>query len=176
MIGLLGKNVGISIVSTLLVSLIVALLLVPLITHSFIKFRRNINDLDLEQISKRNRLIEIYFVLLKSCMRFPAKTILGGLAAFFITLLISLGVSIISNEEAETTNLNLYVTLPGGTTLDNTDIVIAQIEKKLAKLPEKKDIISQVYEEEGVLTIELVKDFKTVRNFSVPSIKKEILE
>lgn len=176
LIGLLGKNIGISIVSTLMVSLFVALLLVPLITHSFIRVRRSIKSLDLEQVSKRNRLIEIYFVLLKQCMRFPAKTVLGGLAAFFITLMISLGVSILSNEEPEISNFNLYVTLPGGTTLENTDIVISEIEKKLAKLPEKKDIISQVYEEEAVLTIELVKDFREIRNNSIPAIKKEILE
>jgi len=176
LVGLLGKNVGISIVSTLLVSLLVALLLVPIITHAFLKYLKNVQTLDLENVSKHNRLIEIYFVILKSCMRYPAKTVLGALAAFFIALMLSLGISIISNQEPEVTNLTLYVTLPGGTTLDNTDIVIAQIEKKLAVLPEKKDIISQVYEEEGVLTIELLEDFRDVRNFSIPKIKKEILE
>ncbi|MFN8258510.1 MAG: efflux RND transporter permease subunit [Bacteroidales bacterium] len=176
LIGLLGKNVGISIVSTLMVSLFVALLLVPIITHTFIKVKRKLKSLDLEMVSKRNRMIEIYFVILKQCMRYPARTVLGGLAAFFITLLISLGVSIISNEEPEITNFNLYVTLPGGTTLENTDIVVQGIEKKLGSLPENKDIISQVYEEEAVLTIELIKEFRSKRNYSVPKIKKEILE
>ena len=114
-------------------------------------------------------------VLLKTCMRKPGKTIIGALGVFFITLLISLGISVISSQEAEIKDIKLYVTLPSGTTLENTDILIAEAEKKLEDLEEKKDILSQVYEEEAVLTISLVDDYKDVRNFSIPKIKNEIL-
>ena len=115
-------------------------------------------------------------VILKTCMRSPGKTILGALGIFFITLLISLGISLISTQEAEIKDITLYVTLPSGTTLENTDILIAEAEKKLEGLDEKKDIVSQIYEEEAVLTITLIDDFKDVRNFSIPKIKNEVLE
>ena len=46
--------------------------------------------------------------------------------------------------------------MPGGTTLDNTDCLF-ESEQRLEKLKEKKDIISQVYEEEAVITISLGK-------------------
>ena len=175
-IELIGKNIGVSIISTLLVSLVVALLLIPMITHAFLRFRKNDKPIQFEKISYHNRLIQIYMVLLKTCMRSPGKTILGAIGIFFITLLISLGVSVISSQEAEIKDITLYVTLPSGTTLENTDILIAEAEKKLADLEEKKDVVSQIYEEEALLTISLVDNYKDVRNYNIPKIKNDILE
>lgn len=175
-IGLIGKHIGVSIISTLLVSLVVALLLIPMITHAFLKFRDEDKPIQFEKISFHNRLIQIYMVLLKTCMRSPGKTILGALGIFFITLLISLGVSFITTQEAEIKDIKLYVTMPSGTTLENTDILIAEAEKKLEDLEEKNDVVSQIYEEEAVLTISLIDDYKDVRNYSIPKIKNEILE
>ena len=175
LIGLMGKHIGVSIISMLLVSLFVALLLVPMITHFFLKRSNMLQMLQFEKISLHNRLVQIYMVILKACMRSPARTILGALGIFFLSLLISLGVSMISTEEAEVTDLTLYVSLAGGTTLENTDLFISEVEKKLENLVEKKDIISQIYEAEAVLTITLTEDYREKRNFSVPKIKKEIL-
>lgn len=175
-IGLIGKHIGVSIISTLLVSLAVALLLIPMITHAFLKFRGDDSPIQFEKISFHNRLMQIYMVLLKTCMRSPGKTILGALGVFFITLLISLGLSFITTQEAEIKDITLYVTLPSGTTLENTDILIAEAEKKLDDLEEKKDVVSQIYEEEALLTISLVDDYKDLRNYSILKIKNEILE
>lgn len=175
-IGLLGKHIGVSIISTLLVSLVVALLLIPMITHAFLKYRNQDKPVLFEKISFHNRLIQIYMVILKTCMRKPGKTILGALAIFFVTLLVSLGLSFLNTQQAEIKDITLYVTMPSGTTLDNTDLLISEAEKKLADLEEKKDVISQVYEEEAILTISLIDDFKDIRNYSIPKIKNEILE
>ncbi|WP_461641107.1 efflux RND transporter permease subunit [Labilibaculum euxinus] len=175
-IGLLGKHIGVSIISTLLVSLVVALLLIPMITHTFLKRKNAARAVNFQNISLHNRLVQIYLVTLKSCMRYPGRTILGALGLFFVTLLISLGLSMISTEETETKDLNLYVTLPGGTTLENTDLFIREVEQKLDSVQEKKDITSQVYEEEAVLTITLLDDYREKQNLSIPGIKKNILE
>ncbi len=175
-IGLIGKHIGVSIISTLLVSLVVALLLIPMITHAFLKLRDKSKPILFEKISFHNRLIQIYMVILKTCMRKPGKTILGALGVFFVTLLISLGISFISSQEAEIKDITLYVTMPSGTTLENTDILIAEVEKKLEDLEEKKDIVSQIYEEEAVLTISLIDDYKDIRNFSIPKIKNDVLD
>ena len=175
-VGLLGKHIGVSIISTLLVSLAVALLLIPMITHTFLKWRGKAVSVRFESISYHNRLIQIYMVLLKTCMRNPGRTILGALSIFFISLLLSVTISIASSEEPEIRDLTLYVTMPAGTTLENTDLLIAEAEKKLENLEEKEDVISQVYEEEAMLTISLLEDFKDMRNMSVPGIKNEILE
>ena len=109
-------------------------------------------------------------------MRNPGKTIMGALGIFFLTLLISLGMSFISSQEAELKEMKLYVNLPGGTTLENTDILVREVENKLNDLEEKKDIISSVYEEEAIVTISLVDDYKKIRNYSIPAIKNDIIE
>ncbi|RKE00189.1 efflux RND transporter permease subunit [Marinifilum flexuosum] len=176
LIGLMGKHIGVSIISTLLVSLVVALLLIPMITHSFLRRKGNFQEINFENISYHNRLVQVYLVLLKSCMRHPGRTVVGALGLFFITLLISLGLSFISAEETENKDLNLYVNLPGGTTLENTDLFVQQVEEKLASLEEKKDITSQIYEEEAMLTISLVDDYREKQNLSIPGIKKNIME
>ncbi|WP_321295213.1 efflux RND transporter permease subunit [Marinifilum fragile] len=176
LIGLMGKHIGVSIISTLLVSLVVALLLIPMITHSFLRRRGKFQEINFKNISYHNRLVQVYLVLLKSCMRHPERTVLGALGLFFITLLISLGLSFISTEETENKDLNLYVNLPGGTTLENTDLFVQQVEEKLASLEEKKDITSQIYEEEAMLTISLVDDYREKQNLSIPGIKKNIME
>lgn len=175
LVGVFGKHIGVSIISTMLISLVVALLLVPMITHTLLKAQIKSERINFERISFHNRLIQIYMVLLKSCMRFPARTVMSALGVFFLTLLISLGISLVKMEEPELVNLTLYVTMPGGTTLDNTDKMVAQVEKRLAKLQEKKEVISQIYEEEAILNISLVKDFKKIRNFGVPNVKNEIM-
>jgi multidrug efflux pump subunit AcrB len=76
-IGLIGKHIGVSIISTLVISLVVALILIPSITHFFLKRGKN-KTLQFEKLSIHNRLIQIYLVLLKTTMRSPAKTVLGA--------------------------------------------------------------------------------------------------
>jgi multidrug efflux pump subunit AcrB/ABC-type multidrug transport system ATPase subunit len=175
-IGLLGKNIGVSIISTLLVSLIVALFLVPMVTHFFLKRKKEVNLVQFESIPHHSRFIQIYFVFLKTCMRNPGKTILAALGLFFVTLLLSLTLSMVSNSEAEVRDLTLYATLPGGTTLENTDLIIREAEQKLIPLEEREDVISQVYEGEAIITVKLIKEYKDKRNFSIPRIKNEIIE
>ncbi len=174
-IGLIGKHVGVSIISTLLVSLFVAILLIPAITHTFLRHGQKQNPVHFKKLSLHNRLIQVYMVLLKTCMRSPAKTILGALGAFFAALLISLAVSFSSSQEAEIKELKLYVTMPSGSMLENTDIVIVEAEKKLEDLQEKKEVLSQVYEEEAVLTIILSDNYRSIRNFSIAKIKNDII-
>ncbi len=92
-------------------------------------------------------------------MRKPAATIIGTLVVFFAALLISLTLSITSTQEVETPNFRLTVTMPGGSTLEKTDAVVAEIESRLASLPEKEDIVSRIEEEQATVTINLSKDW-----------------
>ena len=175
LVAILGKHVGVSIISTLLISLLAAMILIPMITHTILSRTKNVNTSVFSSISFHNRLMQVYRVILKTCMRNPAATAMGALALFFTTLLISLGLSFIKVQEPDIVELSLYVTMPGGTTLDNTDLLVADAEKRLENLKEKKEIISQIYEEEAQLTIVLEKEYKKVRNYSIPRIKQEIM-
>ena len=107
-------------------------------------------------------------------MRKPASTIIGTLVVFFAALLISLTLSISSTQEVQTPNFRLSVTMPGGSTLEKTDAVVAEIESRLAKIPEKEDIVSRIEEEQATVTVNLSKDWNKKSKRTLPEIKNDI--
>lgn len=172
-IRILGYQIGISIISTLCVSLIVALLLIPMITNIMLNIKGAKKE-QINPISRTNRLIQIYTLLLKSTMRFPTRTIVLAIVLFFASALIVLAVSITSQDEVELRDFNLFVTMPGGSTLETTDAAVADVEKRLSDIPELQDLVSQIFEDEATLTLKLKEDFKSINNRDVEAIKEDI--
>jgi multidrug efflux pump subunit AcrB/ABC-type multidrug transport system ATPase subunit len=176
MVKIIGKNIGVSIVSTLLISLSVALLFIPMATYFLLSRTSKGNSEIFKKLSIHNRLIQGYHLVLKASMRKPAATIIGTLVIFFAALLISLTLSINTTEEVQTPNFRLSVTMPGGSTLEKTDAVVAEIESRLATLPEKEDIVSRIEEEQATVTVNLPKDWNKKSKRTLPEIKNDISE
>ena len=176
LVKMIGKNIGVSIISTLLISLIVALLFIPMATYFLLTRSTKSNSQIFKKLSIHNRLIQGYHLLLKASMRNPASTIIGTLVIFFTALLISLALSISTTREVETPSFRLTVTMPGGSTLEKTDAVVAEVESRLASLPEKEEIISRIEEEKATITINLLKNWDKTSKRSLPEIKNNILE
>jgi multidrug efflux pump subunit AcrB/ABC-type multidrug transport system ATPase subunit len=173
-IRLLGRHIGVSIISTLLVSLAVALLLIPMATFALLR-RSGIGVIpSFQKVSQKNRLLQVYNVILKSSMRFPARTIIGAVVLFFLSLIIALAVSVNVPEEVESREFSLYVTMSSGATLDGTDLVVQEIEKALEDLTEREEVISKVYEEDAIVTVKLVEDFEKLDGRSLEQIKKDV--
>ncbi|MCJ7446722.1 MAG: efflux RND transporter permease subunit [Bacteroidales bacterium] len=176
LVKILGKNIGVSIISTLLISLAVALLLIPMATYFLLTRKSKGNSEMFKKLSIHNRLIQAYHLVLKASMRRPASTIIGTLVVFFAALLISLALSISSPQEVEASNFRLSVTMPGGSTLEKTDAVVSEIESRLASLPEKEDIVSRIEEEQATVTINLSKEWEKKSKRTLPEIKNDIEE
>jgi multidrug efflux pump subunit AcrB/ABC-type multidrug transport system ATPase subunit len=176
MVKMIGKNIGVSIISTLFISLTVALLLIPMATYFLLALTSKSNSDIFKKLSIHNRLIQAYNLVLKASMRHPASTIIGTLVVFFAALLISLTLSINTTQEVETPNFRLSVTMPGGSTLEKTDAVVSEIESRLASLAEKEDIVSRIEEEQATVTINLSKDWDKISKRSLPEIKNDISE
>jgi multidrug efflux pump subunit AcrB/ABC-type multidrug transport system ATPase subunit len=173
MVEMLGFNVGISIISTVLVSLAVALLLVPMASYALLR-RKVAKNIFYEKVTTNMRMVQIYLVLLKSCMRFPAKTVIGGIVLFFLAIFISLAISISSLSEVENKEIRLYVTMPSGSSLETTDETVQEVEKKLDGLAEKEDVISKIEEGEAVVTIKLKDKFEEVADRTFAQVKTDI--
>ena len=174
LIQLIGRHVGVSIISTLLISLFIALLLVPMVTHFFLRHKKIAGTADFQSLSRNNRLLEIYNVILKSCLRFPLRAIVGTIIVFFASIIICLGVSLNVTQEAESNSFNIYVTMPEGATLETTDLTVADLEQRFESLAEKQDIISNIREEEASITIRLKDDFQKIDNRTMQLIKDDI--
>ena len=173
MIQLLGDNIGVSVISTMVVSLFVALLLVPIGAHILLKGKKSKN-IFYEKVTTNNRIIQIYVLLLKTSMRRPASTIIGAIILFFLTIFIILAISVNNLEEVEETQFSIYVTMPTGSTLESTDLVVADVETRLAEIAEKKDLISRIQEEEAILTFTLKEDYKDIDDRTIAEVKSDV--
>lgn len=176
MIKIIGKNIGVSIVSTLVISLCVALFFIPMATHFILKLAKG-SDLGIfKKLSIHNRLIQAYYLTLKASMRNPAGTIIGTLVVFFTALLISLSLSVSSTKEVETSSFRLSVTMPSGSTLEKTDAFVTEVEQRLSGIPEKGDIMSRVEEATATITVNLAEKWDKTSKRTLPEIKNDILE
>ena len=173
MVRMLGNNIGVSIVSTLMVSLLVALLFIPMAAHLMLKGKAS-HNIFYEKVTTNNRIIQIYILLLKSSLRNPAGTIIGAIIVFFLTVFITLAMSITANQEIEEDQFQISVSMPTGSTLESTDLMVTDIETRLAGTEEIQDIASNIQAEQAALTVSLKDDFKKIKNRSVSEIKSEV--
>ena len=176
LIKLIGKNIGVSIVSTLIVSLAVALLFIPMATYFLLSHESSDKAQIFKRLSIHNRLIQAYHLVLKASMRKPAATIIGTLVVFFAALLISLTLSLTTTQEVETAEFRLRVIMPSGSTLEKTDAVVKEIESRLSAIPEKQDIVSRIEEEQATVTVNLPEEWNKKSKRSLPEIKNDISE
>ncbi len=176
MIKIIGKNIGVSIISTLAISLLVALLLIPMATYFLLTRSSKTSSEIFKKLSIHNRVIQGYHLILKASMRRPASTIIGSLIVFFATLLISLALSISTTQEVQTPVFRLTVTMPAGSPLEKTDAVVAEIESRLVSIPEKEDVVSRIEEDKATITVNLKKEWDKNSKRILPEIKSDILQ
>jgi multidrug efflux pump subunit AcrB/ABC-type multidrug transport system ATPase subunit len=178
LVKLFARHIGVSIISTLVVSLVVSLLLIPMAVHVILSRREKEGRRKkvYQEVSIDNRLVRIYLSLLKSALRNPAPTIVGVLILFFATILTTLSVSVNKLEELDSDQITLYVTMSTGTTLETTDQLVAGMEEALMGIDERKDVISRIEEEEATVTLLLQEDYRKLNNRSFGQIQSEAYE
>lgn len=170
----LGRQIGVAIISTLLVSLAVAFLLIPAFTYQFLLKRRNLQSSSFNVISQKNRLMQIYTLFLKSCLRFPARTIVIGVVAFFISVVFCLMVSINVPQEIELNNFSLYAILPSGTTLESADEQALEMDERLKNVAEIEERRANIQEDNIILNFKLTEDYEDTADRNINGIKEEI--
>jgi multidrug efflux pump subunit AcrB/ABC-type multidrug transport system ATPase subunit len=173
LIKLIGHHIGVSIISTLAVSLFVALLFVPMGTYALLR-RHDRQTVFFRKVSLRQRAIQIYLVLLKTCMRHPGATLLSAVALLFTTLGIALALDLGQMKEVETNRLGIYVSMQTGSTLEHTDLAVRTMEERLADFPEKKELSSRIQEREAVLTLELKDNYRETGKRTMDDIRSDV--
>ena len=173
MIRILGTHIGVSIVSTLVISAIVALLLIPMATRALLK-RDHGHNLFYEKVTTNNRIIQVYVVLLKTAMRNPATTVIGALVVFFVSVFIVTAISVNALREVDQDTFSVYVTMPTGSTLESTDIVVRELESRIPEVKEIQDYSSRIQEEEAVITIKLKEDYFKIAKREIAEIKTDV--
>ena len=159
---LIGEHIGVSIITTLLLSLVVALLLIPMAVNQFMK-RRN-EQVNFSTLSIHSRPVQIYIALLKMCLRKPATVVFTSILVLAATLALSLTLTLNTLKEIEADTFNVYLTFPNGNTLIKTDEAVRSYEDRLKEIPEIEQYASKVYSADANITIKLKEDFEKSAN------------
>lgn len=173
LITLIGKNVGVSIISTLTISLFVAMLLVPMMTYAFLR-KKNSNLQSFNVVSTRNKMVQGYVMLIKYSLRKPAQTIIGVLIFFFVTIFLCLAVSMDNLKTVDTNAFRISVTMSSGSTIETTDKIVSQIENRIDTIPEKESLSSNVQAESATVTVLLKEDFKKTSKRTIAQIREDV--
>ncbi|RPH33380.1 MAG: ATP-binding cassette domain-containing protein [Bacteroidales bacterium] len=171
---IIGNQIGISIISALTISLFVALILIPSVTHTFLSKKNNIPSVN--RLDLRNRMIQIYMALLKTTLRRPVQTIITGIILFFVCILLSLTISVIGEEEAVSSQVRVYVNMQAGSSLETSDKTVKLIEEYIKDWPEIKLLTSRIQTDNAVLTLELKEDFDKINGKNIEALKNDIRE
>lgn len=170
---LLGHHIGVSIISTLAISMLVALLFIPMATYVMLK-RKKGKSVFYEKVSVYQRPVQVYLLVLKTSMRHPGPAIFGAILLLFGTLILSQTFDMRQMKEVDSDRFNLYVTMPTGSTLESTDNVVKVLEERLEDFPERKELICNIQEKEAVLTLVLKDEYKKIAKRSIADMKEDI--
>jgi len=172
-IRLIGEHIGVSIIATLLFSLTVALLLIPMTTYVMLKKNKG-QSVFHDKLSINQRSIQIYTVLLKTSLRKPAVCITGCIVVLISMWMIVLSMNTDSSKPVNTDRVNMTLTMPSSSTLEYSDRMVAILEEKLDSFPEKKEVICRIQEDAASISLVLKDDYHKNGGRKISAIVEEL--
>lgn len=172
-IKLIGEHIGVSIIATLLFSLMVALLFIPMTTYLMLR-RGKGKSVFHEKLSINQRPVQIYTVLLKTSLRYPAATIVGCIVVLVATLMTALSLNSESSRTVNSDRVTMTVTMPPSSSLEYSEKIVSLLESKLDSFPEKEDIISRIEEEAASITLTLKEDYQNIGGRDITDIISDL--
>lgn len=161
------RELSLAVIFPLLVSLVVALSLIPLLASRALRGKTF-------QPFHSGRILEIYRLLLKSAIRHRVRTV--SLVVVFLLLSLFMGVTLIIGRSAlpPPARIELYLTMPNGTTLETTDDIVRRFEKQILELPDLKEVRASIRAEEANLSIHFVEPGKRTQPLKKEKIKEDL--
>lgn len=170
---LIGEHIGVSIITTLILSLAVALLLIPMAVNQFMKGQGD--RVNFSTLSIHSRPVQIYIALLKMCLRKPAAVVFTAILVLIVTVALSLTLTMNTLKEIEADTFNVYMTFPNGNTLNRTDETIKAYEERLNDIQEIEQYSTKIYSTDASVTIKLKEDFEKINKKTLNELKSTIL-
>lgn len=174
MIKLLGQNIGISIISTLLFSLLVAVTFIPMATAAMMEHSSANGSIPFSRMSIHDRPLQIYSTLLKTSLRNPGPTIGTAVIVLVIALIVALGRNTGQNRQIDSDRVNVSITMPTGSTIETTDEATATLEARLDSFPYSKDVISRIQEDQASITVTLQDDYRKKGGLTISQIVEQL--
>lgn len=170
---LIGEHIGVSIITTLLLSLVVALLLIPMAVNQFMRNQRE--NVNFSTLSIHSRPVQIYVALLKICLRKPAAVVFSAILLLIVSVVLSLTLTMNTLKEIEADTFNVFMTFPNGNTLNRTDETVRAYEQRLDEIPEIEQYSSKVFATDASFTIKLKDKYEKIGKRSLNELKNVVL-
>ena len=175
-IRMLGRQVGLAIVSTLLVSLAAAFLIIPTLSYRLLRKRPDMPASGFFARWRRIRPMQVFLVLLKTGLRFPARAAVVAVAAFFAAFNLCLTLSVNAPREVQLADFSLYAMMPSGMTLEAADELVRSMDDLLKDIPEVGERLATIMEESTILSFRLVEDFEKKAGRPVSAVRDDIVQ
>lgn len=161
------RELALAVIFPLTVSLVVALTLIPLLASWTLRGK------PLQVVAGR-RIMEIYRLLLKSAIRHRIRTV--ATVAILLVLSLLIGVTFILRQAPPPPpdRLDVFVTLPQGSTLDRTDEMVRQLEEQIVELPDLQEARASIQAGEANLGITFVEPGKRSKKLELDKIKNQL--
>ena len=171
----LGAQAGASIITALLISLAVAFFLIPVLAFRFFTRRQMKSAGRPAPVRPLSRMRQIYIVLLKTSLRYPARTLVATVALFFLSLGLCLTLSVNVPREVQLLTFNIYAVMPSGTTLEAADDQVKAMDGLLQNIPEVSERLATIAEDNVTITFKLVDDFQQTSARAVTEISDDVI-
>lgn len=148
---LIVRELALSVIFPLVISLIVAMTVVPLLAGRVLEGRTM-------RPFGGGRLLEMYRVLLKAALRHRMSTIVTVAVLFVLSVLTGLALILTRASAPPPSRLDVYLTAPRGATLDATDLMVRRVEGYIAEFPNLKEYRTNVRPEEAQITIDFLDE------------------
>jgi multidrug efflux pump subunit AcrB/ABC-type multidrug transport system ATPase subunit len=161
------RELALSVMFPLVVSLVVALTVIPLLSRRALAGKPR-------QAFRSGRVMEIYRLLLKSAIRHRVRTV--SVVIVFMLISLFIGVTFILTQSAPPppSRLDAYLTLAKGATLDGTDLIVRRFEDQILALPDVKELRVNVRPEEAHLSINFLEPAKRTEPLQLEKIKENL--
>lgn len=166
---LLIRELALSVIFPLVVSLIVAMTVIPLLAGRVLEGR-------MMRPFGGGRLLEIYRILLKVAIRHRIHTIVIVVVLFVMSMLTGMTVILSRAPAPPPDRLDVYITVPKGTTLDATDKVVRRVEEQIAEFPDLKEFRTNVRPEEAQIAIGFVDVSARTEPLRLNKLKNQLSE
>ncbi|MDT9598114.1 efflux RND transporter permease subunit [Sphingosinicella rhizophila] len=139
------KNFGLTVVVAVLMSLAVARMITPMLAAYFLKAKGHASH-------GEGRFMNFYMTVLKWTMRHRWAAVVGGLAAFLLTIATFMAIPQTFQPNHDSDQSTVNVAMVPGTTLAQTGAAVREVEAILRTQPEVESIFSRVNVGQGRVT------------------------
>ncbi|NML07788.1 efflux RND transporter permease subunit [Sphingomonas sp. G-3-2-10] len=132
------KNFGLTVVASVLMSLAVARLLTPMIAAYFLKAKGHASH-------GEGRIMNWYVNFLRWTLRHRWSAVLAGFVSFALTIFCFMSLPITFQPTQDQESSTATIEMVPGTTLEQTEAVVARVAERLRKEPDVENIYSRAF-------------------------------